>query len=115
MAPETRQLFSFDTTSSKRFLLHATAVVRMLDQAIHLLVRGRIEALNEALRRLGVRHCHYGVTSDHYDIVGEALLFALKSVLGENAYKKLDVECSWSAVDNIIFQQMMEAACLEEM
>ena len=43
---------------------------------------GRLEQLVPVLEELGRRHVDYGVRDEHYDLVGEALLWALEQGLG---------------------------------
>lgn len=42
----------------------------------------RLGELGPALRRLGERHADYGVRAGQYEVVGEALLWALERALG---------------------------------
>ncbi|HJY41244.1 MAG TPA: globin family protein [Steroidobacteraceae bacterium] len=71
----TRPLFaSTDLVEQRRKLVQAlTLVVRALDHP---------EALAPTLADLGQHHARYGVTDEHYDTVGAALLWTLEQRLG---------------------------------
>ena len=43
-----------------------------------------IELLTEINHDLGLRHVRYGVKSDMYKFMGEALVYALEKMLGDN-------------------------------
>lgn len=53
------------------------------------------EALSTAVSRIGHKHASLGVTADHYPIVGEHLLAAIKEVLGPAVNQ--DVLDAWGA------------------
>jgi len=42
----------------------------------------RVEELQEELDRLGAQHIEYGVKTEHYALVGSALIWTLKQALG---------------------------------
>lgn len=56
------------------------------------------EALSTAVSRIGHKHASLGVTADHYPIVGEHLLAAIKEVLGPAVNK--DILDAWGAAYN---------------
>ena len=74
--PTLRRLFRrTDMVQQRRILMQTLAVVvRSLD---------RLEQLTPAIEGLGRRHAGYGVRENHYDKVGEALLWTLREGLGE--------------------------------
>jgi hemoglobin-like flavoprotein len=74
--PDTQDLFrGTDMTRQRTALVQAiAAVVDGLD---------RFDALVPDLEALGRRHASYGVTDEHYDTVGKALLWTLEKGLGD--------------------------------
>lgn len=81
-------------------------LMTMLDTAVKLL--GNSEKLTPALKKLGVRHVDYGVTSAHYDTVGAALLKTLETGLGD-AFTS-SVKKAWEAVYSVLSTTMIDAA-----
>ncbi|MEM6680152.1 MAG: globin domain-containing protein, partial [Pseudomonadota bacterium] len=74
LAPQTRALFHDDLAAQGRKLTATLGfVVDHLD---------RPDTLAPAACALAVRHLDYGVTADQYAPVGEALIWALKEILG---------------------------------
>ncbi len=75
IAPEVRSLFPDDIKPQGRKLMTMLAtVVDKLDQ---------LDSLIPAVQDLGRRHTEYGTQPQHYDVVGEALLWTLEQGLGE--------------------------------
>jgi len=74
VAPQLRSLFPDDMSEQRKKLMATLAVV----------VNGldRLEAVLPAASELAKRHVKYGVASDHYTIVGSALLWTLERGLG---------------------------------
>jgi hemoglobin-like flavoprotein len=89
IAPQTKSLFkSSDMKEQGRKLMQTLAVaVGALND---------LESLNPALQALGKRHIAYGVKTEDYQVVGEALLWTLEKGLGE-AFTAETKE-AWSAV-----------------
>jgi hemoglobin-like flavoprotein len=100
IAPETRSLFRGDLVAQKRKFISTLAVlVGSLDNMTGLLsVAGKLAA----------DHVHYGVKAEHYDAVGEALLWSLARGLGD--YWTGEVEQSWRKVFAFLSERMIEAA-----
>jgi len=72
--PSLRPLFKVDMAGQGARLMTALAgVVGSLDQ---------LERVLPALRALGRRHAAYGVRTEHYATVGEALIWTLEQGLG---------------------------------
>ncbi|KAL7557860.1 hypothetical protein ACA910_010911 [Epithemia clementina (nom. ined.)] len=99
--PKTRVLFGFpidlDTDSqellqSKRFLMHASYLIEMLDTALQMLGPD-IDLLTEIMLDLGAKHQRYGVGPDMFPVMGEALLYTLKATLKGDFTK--DIEQAW--------------------
>jgi hemoglobin-like flavoprotein len=79
------RLFKIDTTTRKLFKATDMAdqrkkLVRVMSSAIRGL--DNIDALASSLEDLGRRHVGYGVTDEHYDSVGVALMWTLEQGLG---------------------------------
>jgi hemoglobin-like flavoprotein len=62
------------------------------------------ERLNVQLEQLGQRHVAYGVRPEHYDMVGDALIWMLEKVL--DAKFTPDVASAWQAAYGLIAQKM---------
>lgn len=102
IAPQVRPLFPSDITEQKQKLMGmiATAV-----NNLH-----QVETIVPAVQDLGRRHVNYGVTTDHYKPVGEALIWTLEKGLGD-AFTP-DVKSAWLATYTTL-QGVMTAAAAE--
>jgi hemoglobin-like flavoprotein len=90
--PGLRQLFSTDIREQGRKLMQMLAIaVNSLDNLSNLL---------PALHALGRRHVAYGVTPQHFAVVGEALLWTLERGLG--AAFTTDVREAWTSVYRVL-------------
>ena len=98
--PSLRPLFKGDMTAQGRKLMDmiAAAVQGLND----------LETIVPAVQDLGVRHAGYGVTPDHYDTVGSALLWTLEKGLG--AQFTDDVRDAWTAAYILLSTTMIDAA-----
>jgi hemoglobin-like flavoprotein len=68
-----------------------------------------LDEVIEAVKQLGVRHVAYGVDQkDQYMAVAEALLFALKTHLGNDWTK--EVEKAWTDTYLILMDVMLKAS-----
>jgi hemoglobin-like flavoprotein len=75
LAPGTRALFDDDIRpQAKRTMAAVKTAVEGL---------GDLDVVGPFLVRLGARHVRYGVRHEHFDVVGEALLWTLEQGLGE--------------------------------
>jgi nitric oxide dioxygenase len=85
----------------KKLMEMLTAVVENLD---------RTESLTPVLQAMGQRHAGYGVTARHYELVEEALLWAL----GQALESGLDGEGrrAWQAVLGHVSATMQQGAAL---
>ena len=99
--PSARDLFAgVDLVKQRGKLIQALAmVVGTLD---------RIEELVPTITDLGRRHAGYGVTDDHYDSVGAALMWSLEEGLG-NAWTA-EVKAAWAAAYDLLAGVMREGA-----
>ncbi|MGH4005183.1 MAG: globin domain-containing protein, partial [Pseudonocardiaceae bacterium] len=100
IAPATRELFAANMeVQHGRFLKALTYVVQKADQPDELL---------PFLRQLGRDHRKFGVQTQHYDLMGTALVTALKQYAGQAWTPQ--VEKAWSDAYNLIAKTMLEAA-----
>src|SRR5262245_1500021 len=78
IAPETKLLFTRTSIpeQSKKLLAMLNYVITKLD---------KLDTLLDEISALAQRHVHYGVKAEHYDKVGEALLWTLAQGL-QNAW-----------------------------
>ena len=100
IAPQVRPMFAEDVTEQGKKLMTTLGVV----------VNGlkNLDAIIPVAQQLAVRHNDYGVTSDHYKPVGEALLWTLSQGLGDEFTP--DVEAAWTQAYEILSGVMIEAA-----
>lgn len=97
LAPEFRPMFPADMSVLKRdFLSKLAVLVGSLDRTTGLLSGADI---------LGRNHQHYGVKPEHYQVVGEALLWSLARGLGPHWTD--EVEQAWRKVYGVIAQRMI--------
>ena len=98
--PSLRPLFTSDMAEQGKKLMQmigvAVANLHQLDEVL------------EPVQALGKRHVDYKVTADHYDTVGEALLWTLEQGLGD-AFTE-PVKGAWSKTYATLATVMKEAA-----
>jgi hemoglobin-like flavoprotein len=101
IAPATQAMFIKTDMQKQR---------RMLMQALGLTVKGldAPDKLIPILEALGRRHVEYGVRDEHYDSVGQALLWTLEQGLGE-AFTP-PVRDAWTAAYTLVASVMKQAA-----
>ena len=66
----------------------------------------RLDEVADDVAALGQRHVQYGVKPQHYDSVGEALLWTLQNGLGRD-WNEATAQ-AWAAVYSVIAQKMQE-------
>jgi hemoglobin-like flavoprotein len=100
LEPAIRPLFIHDLAEQGRKLL----------ATLELAVRGLAEpqTIIPAIKQLGRRHVQYGVLDEHYALVGEALIWSLSEVLGEQFTPK--VAAAWAEALALLAGLMKEAA-----
>ena len=113
--PEAKTLFGFpidiDTDSaelleSKRFIMHSSYLIQMLDSALNMLGPD-IEMLTEIMTDLGKKHVAYMVTPEMYPIFGESRLHAIATLLGDQF---TDVtQQAWQEVYNDLTADMIRS------
>ncbi|WP_439572418.1 globin domain-containing protein [Phreatobacter sp.] len=98
--PTLRPLFPGDMRPQRVKLVQALAhVILSLDN---------LAAVIDDVRALGMRHAGYGVTPDHYNAVGEALLKTLSETLGDSFDHAS--ESAWALAYGTLADAMIEAA-----
>ncbi|MES2338937.1 MAG: globin domain-containing protein [Pseudomonadota bacterium] len=99
LAPATRDLFTHDIAVQGRVLIESIATI----------VTGlaRFDAMRPTLAALAIRHAGYGVTPDHYPIVGQALLDMMERVCGDF---DMDTRKAWADAYTLISDAMIAAA-----
>jgi hemoglobin-like flavoprotein len=98
-APGVLPMFADDLTEQKRKLMD------MLGAVV-----GRLEDLDAAASEvdaLGGRHAGYGARPDHYDVVGECLLWTLGQGLGEDFTP--EVKDAWATLYGTLATRMVRA------
>lgn len=100
IAPQVRTLFPVDLSDQKGKLL---AVLAAAVLSLH-----KIEAVVPVLKDLGRRHVNYGVEAEHYAPAGEALLWALERVLGDDFSPA--TKAAWTAAYKKVAGVMIVAA-----
>jgi hemoglobin-like flavoprotein len=98
--PSVQSLFKGDMKEQGRKLMH------MISLAVSML--NRLETLVPAVQALGTRHVDYGVTHEHYDTVGAALLWTLEQGLGGDFTP--EVKAAWTEAYHLLTGFMKEAA-----
>lgn len=104
------KLFELDPSLKSLFTSDMNEQGRKLMAMINTVVN-KLDELNEivpAVQDLGRRHVDYGVTNEHYDTVGAALLWTLGAGLGD-AFTP-EVEAAWTEAYSILSATMQEAA-----
>jgi hemoglobin-like flavoprotein len=98
--PKLRPLFQHNIQEqSKKLMATLKMVVDGLDYS---------QELVASIRSLGRRHVQYGVKEEHYDAVGEALLWALDEALGSDFTP--EARKAWLTVYTWLAATMKEAA-----
>ncbi len=99
IAPQVRPLFPEDMSDQKKKLM----------QMIGIAVNGltKLDEILPAVQELGRRHNGYNVTPEHYDFVGEALIFALGQGLGEDFTD--EVKAAWVETYGTLATVMIDA------
>lgn len=100
IAPEVKPLFKSDIKEQGRKLM------AMINTAVNSLEN--LGPLIPAVRDMAVRHRDYGVKNEHYDLVGEALLWTLNKGLGADFTE--EVREAWTTTYVTIAGVMKEAA-----
>jgi hemoglobin-like flavoprotein len=105
-----RRLFELDPALRGMFPADMAAQHRKLAQMLTAAVKGldHLDRLVPVVQDLGRRHVGYGVTDEHYDTVGGALLWTLEKGLG-SAFTP-EMKDAWATVYGILASVMKDAA-----
>jgi hemoglobin-like flavoprotein len=97
IAPETRPLFNHSNLREQK---------RKLAQTISMAVRSlnRFEAYLPNLKALGQKHITYGISTDMYAYVGEALIWTLEQSLGNEF--TAEVKEAWEKIYALLTEVM---------
>ena len=108
-----RRLFEIDPNLQQMFKGDMAAQRQKLMQMLTAAVKGlpRLDRLVPVVEDLGRRHAGYGVSDEHYDTVGAALLWTLEKGLGV-AFTP-DVKEAWTTVYGVLASTMKNAAARE--
>jgi len=100
IAPDVRPLFPNDLREQKKKLIAmlATAVTNL----------HQVDTILPAVQSLGKRHVAYGVTAQHYEPVGSALLWTLEQGLGPDFTPPL--KAAWTEAYTTLAGAMVAAA-----
>lgn len=100
LEPTTRPMFHGDLPlQGNKLMMTLAMVVQGLDN---------MEPILPTVHQLGHQHTSYGVRPDHYDLVGEALMWTLDHGLGE-AFTP-ETEEAWMAAYNVMAEAMQETS-----
>lgn len=100
IAPEVKPLFPEVMTDQKAKLMQTLGVAV---QNLH-----QVETIVPVVQDLGKKHVGYGVKDEHYDKVGEALIYTLEKGLGEDFTP--EVKNAWVETYTLVSMVMKEAA-----
>lgn len=104
------RLFELDPSVRPLFKTELKEQGRKLTSMINTVVVGlhQLDKLVPAVEDLGRRHVGYGVTAQHYDTVGKALLWTLSAGLGDDF--TAETEEAWTQAYMTLAGVMMKAA-----
>jgi hemoglobin-like flavoprotein len=104
------KLFLIDPNLQPMFRTSRDEQSRKLITMLNMIVArlDRLDDLMDDVRKLAVRHRHYGVKASHYTTVGSALLWTLGQGLGHEWNE--DVEDAWVACYTLLSGAMIEAS-----
>lgn len=107
------RLFELDPSLKRLFRNDMQEQGRKLMAAIGVVVAGLndLDRIVPTVRALGARHTEYGVLPQHYDTVGEALLWTLERGLG-NKFTS-DVSDAWATAYGTLAGVMIDAAAVK--
>ncbi|WP_406685113.1 globin domain-containing protein [Seonamhaeicola sp. MEBiC1930] len=98
--PQLKPLFKGDMKAQ------GAKLMTMIGTAVNGLTN--LESIVPAVQNLGKSHVGYGVKDSHYDTVGTALIYTLKTGLGKSFTP--DVEDAWVEVYTVLATTMKDAA-----
>jgi hemoglobin-like flavoprotein len=104
------KLFELDPAVKPLFKSDMAEQGRKLTQALNTVVNSldNLDSLVPNIQDMGRRHAAYGVTPEHYDTVGTALLWTLEAGLG--AAFTGEVKAAWARAYEMLASVMKAAA-----
>lgn len=104
IAPSVRSMFPAEMTDQKAKLMQTLGVaVNNLHQ---------VDTVVPTIQDLAKKHVGYGVKDEHYDTVGEALIYTLEKGLGDDFTPQ--VKDAWIETYTLVATVMKEAAATVE-
>ena len=98
-APYLKPMFSESIpVQSKKLMAMIGYVINRLD---------KLDTIIEDIKQLARRHVTYGVREEHYEIVGDALLWTLEQALA-NLFTN-EVKQAWATCYNLLASAMLQA------
>ncbi len=98
--PSVRAMFKGDMKEQGRKLM------TILNTAVNALTK--LDTIVPAIQDMGRRHVDYGVKDEHYDTVGEALIWTLGAALKDDFTE--ETKGAWITVYTLVANTMKEAA-----
>ena len=98
--PSLKSMFKGDMKEQGRKLM------AILNTAVNAL--DKLDTIVPAIQDMGKRHVNYGVKDEHYDTVGEALIWTLGAGLKDDFTQ--DTKVAWIGVYTLVSTTMKEAA-----
>ena len=98
--PSLKPMFKGDMKEQGRKLM------AILNTAVNALEK--LDTIVPAVQEMGRRHVDYGVKDEHYDTVGEALIWTLSAGLKDDFTE--DTKAAWIGVYTLVATTMKEAA-----
>jgi len=98
--PSLKPMFKGDMKEQGRKLM------AILNTAVNAL--DKLDTIVPAIQDMGKRHVNYGVKDEHYDTVGEALIWTLGAGLKDDFTE--DTKAAWIGVYTLVSTTMKEAA-----
>ncbi len=104
------KLFELDPSLKPMFKGDMKEQGRKLMAILNTLVNSltKLETIVPAVQDMGKRHAGYGVKDEHYDTVGEALIWTLSTGLKDDFTE--DTKVAWVGVYTLVATTMKDAA-----
>lgn len=104
-----QRLFEINPNLQPLFEGDADEQINKLMSTLNLAVMGldKLDEIIPAVEELGIRHAEYGVTTEHYAVVGEAFIWTLNKQLKEDFNNEL--KQAWLNVYNELASIMINA------
>ena len=100
IAPEIREMFRCDMAGQgMQFMSTLGVILQHLDDP---------EALHPHLEHLAQGHAAFGVKPEHFRLMGQALIWAMRKTLGEN-YPE-DAAAAWEVAYELLAREMVRMA-----